>query len=94
MALLALAKLPDRSPVRRTIVCEPGLNRALEAYAVLYKETYGETESVETLIPFMLTAFLARDRVFGRFRNASAELTAGGGARRRDRRGRQSPEPG
>ena len=83
MKPLALPKLPDRNPVKRTIVCEPELNRALEEYALLYRETYGETESVETLIPFMLSAFLAKDRAFGGFRRA--QMTASGHGQSRGR---------
>ena len=51
MKLLALPKLPERNPVKRTIVCAPELNEALEEYALLYRETYGEAESVETSDP-------------------------------------------
>jgi hypothetical protein len=68
MKRLVLQKLPDRNPIKRTILCEPGLNKALEDYAQLYHETYGEAETVETLVPFMLSAFLAKDRAFGAFR--------------------------
>ena len=78
---LTLPKLPDRNPVKRTIVCEPELNKALEEYAELYRAAYGETESVETLVPFMLAAFLARDRAFGAFRK-SRETEADGHGRR------------
>ena len=70
MKPLALPKLPDRNSVKRTIACDPELNRALEDYATLYFETYGEAERPETLIPFMLTTFLSKDRVFGAFRKA------------------------
>lgn len=72
MKRLALSKLPDRNPVKRTIVCEPELNKALEEYALLYRDTYGETESVETLMSFMLSAFLAKDRAFLSLRKTRA----------------------
>jgi hypothetical protein len=73
---LGLARLPDRNPVKRTIVCEPELNSALEDYARLYQESYGEAESVETLLPFMLSAFLAKDRAFTAFRKGRKVLVA------------------
>lgn len=76
MKSLALPKLPERNSVKRTIVCPPELNKALEEYALLYRETYGEAESIETLIPFILSAFLAKDRAFVAFRKA--RMTAGG----------------
>jgi hypothetical protein len=72
MKPLALQRLPDRNPVKRTIVCDPDLNKALEDYALLYRETYGEAEIVEMLVPFMLSAFLAKDRAFGAFRKSRA----------------------
>jgi hypothetical protein len=74
MKPLALAKLPDRDAVKRTILCGPDLNKALEEYAVLYRETYGEAESIETLMPYMLSAFLAKDRAFAAFRKRRAAL--------------------
>lgn len=79
MKPLALPKLPDRNPVKRTIICEPALNSALEDYALLYREIYGEAESVENLVPFMLSAFLAKDRAFTVFRKARGERGSEGG---------------
>jgi hypothetical protein len=98
MKALALPKLPDRNPVKRTIVCEPELNKALEEYALLYRETYGETESVDTLMPFMLAAFLTKDRAFILFRKtratqADTEQSNHPDDGRRRRRGRPSAEP-
>ena len=66
MAELKLPKLPDRTPVKISIVVSPDLNRALETYAALYRETYGEEESVKQLIPFMLESFLEADRGFAK----------------------------
>lgn len=94
----ALQKLPDRNPVKRTIVCEPELNKALEEYALFYGEAYGETEPVETLMPFMLSTFLAKDRAFMVFRKTRAEQTYSDRGNhpddgRRRRRGGRSAEP-
>ena len=50
MSDLKLAKLPDRTPVKVTITVSPDLNRALHAYAEIYRETYGAAESVPELI--------------------------------------------
>ena len=83
MKPLALPKLPERNPVKRTIVCAPELNEALEEYALLYRESYGEAESVETLIPFMLSAFLAKDRAFGAFRKAQMTASGDGQSKRK-----------
>ncbi len=74
MPSLKLTKLPDRKPVRMTITVSPDLKRALDRYAILYRDAYGEAESVATLIPFMLESFLESDRAF-----AKALKSAGAG---------------
>lgn len=66
MADLKLAKLPDRTPVKITISIPPDLNQALAQYAEMYRETYGEAEPVQELIPAMLASFLEGDRAFAR----------------------------
>ncbi|MGE3335218.1 MAG: DUF2274 domain-containing protein [Rhodospirillaceae bacterium] len=63
---LKLAKLPDRTPVKITVAVSPELNRALQNYAGVYKETYGEEESVPELIPFILEDYLKSDRRFSK----------------------------
>lgn len=64
MAELKIGKLPDRTPVKITINISPELNQALAAYAELYRETFGEAEPVQELIPAMLGRFLESDRAF------------------------------
>lgn len=61
---LKLAKLPDRTPVKITVTVSPELNRSLQSYAELYRETYGQQESISELIPYMLEGFLEADRGF------------------------------
>ena len=68
MADLRLARLPDRTPVKITISVPPDLSEALRDYAELYRETYGEAEPVQELIPAMLASFLESDRLFARQR--------------------------
>ncbi|MHB0767039.1 DUF2274 domain-containing protein [Bradyrhizobium sp. 1.29L] len=63
---MKLAKLPDRTPVKTTIVLAPSLAQRLREYAVFYAETYGNKEEVADLIPFMLEAFLDGDADFKR----------------------------
>lgn len=65
---LKLAKLPDRTPVKINITVSPELSNALQAYAELYRETYGAAEPVPALIPYMLESFLAGDRGFAKTR--------------------------
>jgi len=61
---LKLARLPDRTPFKINITVSPDLNKALHAYAELYRETYGKAESVAELIPYILESFLGNDRGF------------------------------
>ena len=68
MPELKLPKLPDRTPIKISIVLSPDLNKALETYAAVYRVTYGEEESVKQLIPFMLESFLEGDRGFAKAR--------------------------
>jgi hypothetical protein len=96
MPPLKLTKLPDRKPVRITVKVDPELNRSLERYAALYGEVYGETESVATLIPFMLERFLNEDRAFTKAsKRDGAEIEAGGlgSSAVQSRRGRRPENP-
>jgi hypothetical protein len=91
MTGLKLAKLPDRTPVRIAIVVGPDLNRSLQAYAELYREAYGASESVTELIPYMLEAFLKSDHGFARARKEGAlvDTPASPAASAPTRRGRR-----
>lgn len=66
MPNLKLAKLPDRRSVKVSVTLSPDLDKALKAYADVYRQSYGEEEEVGTLIPYMLEQFLASDRVFAK----------------------------
>lgn len=68
MAAIRLGKLPDRTPVKVTVSLSPEVNQALLDYAALYKETYGQAEPVQELIPPMLASFLDGDKLFARRR--------------------------
>lgn len=68
MPELKLSRLPDRTPVKVTITLPPGLKKALDDYATLYGEVYGQAEPVHELIPAMLESFLEADRTFVRRR--------------------------
>ncbi len=68
MPELKLAKLPDRNLVKLMITFQPHLAQALREYAAVYRATYGEAESVEELVPFMLASFLEGDRGFAKAR--------------------------
>jgi hypothetical protein len=70
MGSLKLERLPDRSPIKMTIVVSPEINRALAEYAEAYKDAYGQEEPVTELVPAMLWAFLQSDRAFVRSRRS------------------------
>ena len=76
MPELKLAKLPDRKPVKLTIMLQPETNTALQAYAAAYREAYGEEEEVSELVPYIIDSFLAGDRGFAKVRkNGDAPST-------------------
>jgi hypothetical protein len=68
MAELKLPKLPERTPVKLTITLPADLKSALDDYAEVYEQSYGEKEPLAELIPAMLAAFLRSDRTFIRRR--------------------------
>ena len=90
MPYLKLAKLPDRTPIKITITVKPELHVALQTYAALYRQTYGEAESVAELIPYMLDSFLGSDRNFAKaVREGDVSDAANGSEPPRPRRGRR-----
>jgi len=71
VADLRLPKLPDRTPVKLTIVLSPQLHADLDRYGEAYEAAYGKQESIVDLIPFMLASFLEGDPAFRRARKAA-----------------------
>ncbi len=67
---LRLERLPDRTPVRLTLMLDPELASALTDYASIYTQVYGEETKPEALIPAMLQDFLGNDAGFRRARKA------------------------
>lgn len=68
---LKLGQLPDRVPVKITVMISPDLKKALDDYAAVYAHTYGQNETVPELIPYMLESFLSAD---AKFREARKSL--------------------
>ncbi len=70
---LKLNKLPDRAVARITFTVSPALKSALSDYAEVYRCTYGQKESLNELIPFMLDTFMKTDPGFKRARRQIRE---------------------
>jgi hypothetical protein len=68
---LRLGPLPKTENLKLTFNCPANLKADLERYAMLHSQAHGEEVNALTLIPHMLEAFMARDRVFKR---SSAEI--------------------
>ena len=95
MPELKLGKLPDRKPVKITIMASATLDKKLHSYAEAYRAAYGEDEKVSDLIPFMLEQFLDGDRGFAKARRVAEPTkdrpTAGTSARTGPKR--RDPQP-
>ena len=74
---LKLPRLPERTLVKMTISVDPATHATLQAYAALYRETYGSEEPLSELIPYMLKSFLEGDRSFIRAPQARASAPEG-----------------
>ena len=61
---LKLSKLPKRIPIKVNIVLNPETHDAMVDYARIYEETYGNKESIEQLIPYMIANYLDNDYFF------------------------------
>ncbi len=73
---MKLAKLPDRTPVKITMMVSPELNRMLQDYAAYYATAYGTEESVGELCPYMLAAFVEADKGFQKARKDAGNTRA------------------
>ena len=74
---LRIGKLPDLTPVKMTIHIDPETHRALEDYAAIYAQTYGDKVAASALVPTMLANFLAMDQGFKKARKARGESSEG-----------------
>ena len=70
MATLKLNRLPDRTPVKLGVTISPELHQSLQAYAIVYEQSYGVAEPLTELISAMLASFLESDRAFLRARTS------------------------
>lgn len=61
---LRLGPLPRTEVVKLTIVVSAATKSALDRYASLHSQLYGENVDATALIPHMLETFIDRDRGF------------------------------
>ncbi|MEO1304148.1 MAG: DUF2274 domain-containing protein [Pseudomonadota bacterium] len=65
---LKVGPLIDRTPVKLSISCDPGLHADLTDYAKVHAQTFGKNVSVAELAPHMLRALMDGDAAFKRSR--------------------------
>jgi len=68
MSKLKLGPLPKTEVTKLTIALPVVLKSDLEHYAALHSQQYGEAVDAATIIPYIVAAFIARDRGFQRER--------------------------
>lgn len=71
---LSLGPLPASSSVKLTITLSAELKAQLDAYAEIHGRVHQTPVDAAALIPHILGAFIARDRVFKALRKKSAGL--------------------
>jgi hypothetical protein len=65
---LRLGPLPNQETTKVTLTLSATLRQDLDDYGRAYAQTFGCTVDLASLIPHMLTTFMARDRGFQRVR--------------------------
>ncbi len=70
---LRLGPLPKSEPVKLAVTLSAELKATLDRYAALHAQTYGQRVDAATLVPYMLEAFMARDRGFRSARRQTIE---------------------
>lgn len=64
---LRLGPLPKAETIKLTISLSTNLKAMLDRYAALHTQTYGESVDGVALIPYILDAFMVRDREFKKY---------------------------
>jgi hypothetical protein len=70
---IKLAKLPKRAQVKLSINLSPKVHDALTDYATIYQQHYGQAETIQNLIPFIIATFLEADSSFKKARKILAQ---------------------
>jgi hypothetical protein len=74
---LKLGPMPDTSVIKLTVTVPAPLKTQLDHYAKIHSANFGTPVDAQTLVPLMLAAFLAKDRVFQRATRGQRENPAG-----------------
>ncbi len=72
---LSLGALPRAESVKLTVTVPVELKAQLDTYAEVHSQLHGPVDAV-ALIPYMLAAFMSRDRGFKAMRARSAKSEA------------------
>jgi len=73
---LRLGPVPKAQHIKITITVTPELKDALDRYAELHSQSTGEKNDTARLIPYMLEAFINRDRAFQQIYRCSHSAAA------------------
>ncbi len=82
---IKLDRLPNRKPVKLTVTLDPEVFDALEDYARIYAEEYGEGEPVSVIAASMIGEFMDGDAAFKRLRKEEDSKRAAPLANGRDK---------
>jgi hypothetical protein len=74
---LRLGPLPSTQTIKVTIAVPRALKEQLDRYAELHSSTWNEPVDVATLIPHMLSEFIAHDREFRRALKRGGAVSSG-----------------
>lgn len=69
---IKIGKIVTHKPIKLPLSIPHDLNEELELYAKVYEQAHGEKQAVTSLIPHMLSAFLASDHGFKKARKDMA----------------------
>ena len=73
MTKLKLGPLPNRVPVKLAVSFTPEVYEMLEDYARVFEQVHGVKENVESLVSYMVEAFIKGD---SGFKKAAREMKA------------------
>jgi len=70
---LKLGPIPDRSPIKLSLLLAPNVHAALNDYAAIHAREYGQEVPVTDLAALMIEKFLHSDAAFKRIRKSLSQ---------------------